>query len=399
MEPTAQVTTTVRHRMESSPVITTEADLRARMPDLSRAWVVGLDLRRASIDWPSCTLAGAGFAACTFDSEGVTTLTSLGAMVLPAFDPTDPDGPGFDPYRAHLYTNDELMDGYQPGAPDATLDARVGARTRTTPSTLDLVARGIHDACIEAALLRFVDEVAAPVVGLMGSHTTSRIDPTYRTTAQLAWELARAGFVVATGGGPGLMEAANLGAWMAAHAHAELGEAIAMLAPAPDYAADPPGFLEAALEVRTRFPDGATSLGVPTWVYVDEPPNQFATHVAKYFENSIRENGLLAVARGGVVFTPGGSGTAQEVFTDAAQNDYSLYDVRSPMVFLGVDHYTHERPGLFTAVQDLATRGGWGHLVRVVDTTDEVLAALRELAPVPPGSAAAGTACRPLRKR
>ncbi len=39
----------------------------------------------------------------------------------------------------------------------------------------------------------------------------------------------------------------------------------------------------------------------------------------------------------------------QATFTDAAQNDYSLYGPRSAMVFLGVDHYEHEQPGLLAA--------------------------------------------------
>jgi len=374
--------------MESPPVLTTVAAVREQAPALGGAWIVGLDLRGAEIDWAACDLHGAGFAACTFASGDEAAVATQGATVLSGFTP-GPDGPGFDPYRTALYTNDELMEGYVDGQPATTFDARVGARTIGRPSTVELVARGIHDACIEAALLRFVDEVAAPVVGLMGSHRTSRTDATYRATAELAADLTRAGFVVATGGGPGLMEASNLGAWMAHRPTTELTAALEMLAPAPDYDTDPRAFLEAALAVRARFPEGATSLGVPTWVYVDEPPNQFATHVAKYFENSIRENGLLAIARAGVVFTPGGSGTAQEIFTDAAQNDYTLYDVRSPMIFLGAAHYERERPGLLSAVRDLAAHNGWEHLVRVVDTPVAVLDALRELGPELPGVACA----------
>jgi predicted Rossmann-fold nucleotide-binding protein len=127
---------------------------------------------------------------------------------------------------------------------------------------------------------------------------------------------------------------------------------------------------------------------------VDEPLNQFSTHIAKYFHNSIRENGLLAIALGGVVYTPGGSGTAQEIFTDAAQNDYTMYDVRSPMVFLGTDHYERERPGLLDALRSLADGGGWSDLVRVVDDVAAAVSAIRELAPPAPNPP-----CAPLRKR
>jgi predicted Rossmann-fold nucleotide-binding protein len=178
------------------------------------------------------------------------------------------------------------------------------------------------------------------------------------------------------------MEAANLGAWLAADEDDSLDAAVAILEGAPAYDTEPAAFLDRALEVRRRWPNGSVSLGVPTWLYVDEPLNQFSTHIAKYFQNSIRENGLLAIALGGVVYAPGGTGTVQEIFTDAAQNDYTMYEVRSPMIFYGREHYERRAPGVVQAVRSLATRGGWTNLVRVVDDIDAAVAAVQELAPV-----------------
>jgi len=355
-------------------VVATVDELRARFPRLAGAFVVGLDLRDAAIDWDSAELVDATFAGCRLEEPEELEVRAGGAVVLPRL-----DGLGFDPYRAALYTNAELMAGYAAGRPDTTLDARIGELARTAPTPLETLARAMHDACIDAALVRFLASATGPVVGVMGSHATPRGDTAYRDAAELGRCLVREGFVVATGGGPGLMEATNLGAWLAAAPDAALGAAIAELALAPEYLPDPTGFLAHAREVRERWPTEGLSLGVPTWLYVDEPVNQFATHIAKYFENSIRENGLLAIALGGVVFTPGGSGTAQEIFTDAAQNDYSLYGVRSPMIFLGASYF--EGSGLVRAVRSLAAAGGWADLVRVVDDTDGVVATLRELAP------------------
>ncbi len=355
-------------------VIDTVSDLRRHLPRLVDAWIVGLDLRDVDVVWSEVQLRGAAFAGCVLSAGAETQVRAAGATVLPPL-----DGFEFEPYRSSLYDHAELMAGYVPGQPETTLDARIGRRTREPASPLETMARGIHDSSIDAALVRYLHDTDGRVVGIMGSHETLRTAPEYRQVAELARRLTTAGFFVATGGGPGLMEAANLGAWLATAPDDALDAALGCLAASPSYDADPAGYLTCALEVRERWPDGADSLGVPTWLYVDEPLNQFSTCIAKYFQNSIRENGLLAIALGGIVYTPGGSGTAQEIFTDAAQNDYTLYDIRSPMVFLGVQHYEHDHPGLVDALRDLAVHGGWADLVRVVDSTDDALAAISEL--------------------
>lgn len=52
----------------------------------------------------------------------------------------------------------------------------------------------------------------APCVTVFGSARLGREDPYYKLTEQLGGELAKLGFTVVSGGGPGLMEAANKGA-------------------------------------------------------------------------------------------------------------------------------------------------------------------------------------------
>lgn len=54
-----------------------------------------------------------------------------------------------------------------------------------------------------------------PAVSIFGSARMKRTDPSYKATMELGRELAKHGLAVITGGGPGVMEAANKGAALA----------------------------------------------------------------------------------------------------------------------------------------------------------------------------------------
>jgi len=279
-----------------------------------------------------------------------------------------PAGPGV---AGGLYTVASLYDRLDPDDPgswDRTYDHAAYAwfvdSATGKPRRLRLaeaIAARIHDANITAAIDRHLLEGRTKVVGFMGGHGNSRRDPAYRQFAAMARTLRRKGLQIVTGGGPGLMEAANLGAFLAPFGDDELDRCLQTLAGA-DHGPDQAGWLRTACETRARLlggdwkaeaPAASRNLGIPTWHYGNEPPNLFATAIGKYFYNSVREDGLVAVASGGLVFGAGAAGTVQEVFQDVTRNYYRAPgESPTPMVFVGRDFWDPAAYDATTAAPD-----------------------------------------------
>ena len=264
--------------------------------------------------------------------------------------------------RTRLYRIGELYRFYRPRAPESwtrsfdhavycwTLGADGKARKL---GAADTVAERLHDTAIGRATEDFLDACGRKVVGIMGGHDTPRDAPEFRKVAEIARRLQRRGFTIVTGGGPGLMEAANFGAFMAPYRAAAFDAALAMLAAHPA-AGDHAAWIASAASVRARLLGRwngrerreSWSLGIPTWYYGNEPPNLFASHSGKYFFNSVREDGLITIADGGIIFGPGKAGTVQEIFQNAPLNYYRTDGTAAtPMVLLGTRFWNPKKPG------------------------------------------------------
>jgi Possible lysine decarboxylase len=108
-------------------------------------------------------------------------------------------------------------------------------------------------------------------------------------------------------------------------------------------------WLKVALEVRAKAPRvlPPVSLAIPTWLYGAEPTMPFATHYAKYCQNSLREEALINNSRAGIIYARGGGGTMREVFQDVELNYYAKSpDDVTPMIFFDRDDYWRKDPEL-----------------------------------------------------
>ncbi|MBQ9678320.1 MAG: hypothetical protein IJV44_09320 [Prevotella sp.] len=283
--------------------------------------------------------------------------------------------------RTSLYSADELYAGYDPSNEETfktCYDTKVykhfietGKQAQTAEESL---ARAIHDHCIHVALDEFFKQHNSRLcLGIMGGHALLRTDPMYKKVVLLSKRLTEQGFIMLSGGGPGAMEATHLGAWMAGRTEKDVDAAIEILKVAPSF--KDKGWLATSFEVMRRFPRQGdyVSLGIPTYLYGHEPSAPFATHIAKFFENSIREDLILTVAFGGIIYTPGSAGTMQEIFQDAVQNHYLSFGYASPMIFLGTDFWTKEMP-VYPFLQDLIKLGKYKNLQLTLTDDFDVIA-------------------------
>ncbi|MBR1513305.1 MAG: hypothetical protein IJ622_03330 [Bacteroidales bacterium] len=290
----------------------------------------------------------------------------------------------FSTYPKRLYTSKILYDGYDfhdeptfATCYDSKVYKHYIDQGKQGHEVRETLARSLHDHFITHELYKMLDLYdEKDVIGIMGGHAKRRDDPGYRQIVFLSKKLTEMGRLMVTGGGPGAMEATHLGAWMAGRTEAEVDEALTMLTPSPTYRDE--GWLRRSFEVMERFPlqTDYRSLAIPTWYYGHEPTAPFATDIAKYFDNSVREDGIVTIAKGGIIYTPGSAGTMQEIFQDAGQNHYESVGYASPMIFMGKDYYTHCMPA-YSLLKELSDKGLFKNMILTIsDDNDEIIEAI-----------------------
>lgn len=151
-----------------------------------------------------------------------------------------------------------------------------------------------------------------PAVSVFGSSRAKATDPMYQACLETTRLLGEAGFGIITGGGPGIMEAANKGAREA----------------------------------------GALSVGCNIELPFEQRPNPFLDKQMNFRYFFVRKTMFMKYASGFLIF-PGGFGTMDELFE--ALTLVQTGKVRSfPIVMFGTDYWS----GLLEWVRDsMAARG------------------------------------------
>lgn len=355
----------MRYEITSIP----EFDARlAEVGDVRNCFIQAVHLNGYNFD--EIKVAGSIFLGCKFDPGAQSAIRRGGGLIFPRI----PNLP-FNPYRAHLWQAEDLYHGIHDGY-QASLDGTIYRWWKKSLATGDLeaeIACTLHDHSISDAVHDLITDDQLPhIIGIMGGHAAIRGNEAYRQVVELGWSLTTAGKTVVTGGGPGAMEAANLGGASTDDLATTLSYCD-RLAGSPTWAANPTGWVKTALAVKQSGHFERLTLGVPTWFYGHEPPNVFATGIAKYFNNALREEMLLHLAGGGVIYTPGAAGTVQEVFELMTNNYYAKAPNEIvPMVFLNRDYWTNQLP-VWPLVTSLAAGRYLAPHIHLVDTVAEAV--------------------------
>jgi hypothetical protein len=149
-------------------------------------------------------------------------------------------------------------------------------------------------------------------ISIFGSARTRPDDPDYAAAQETAALLARAGFAVITGGGPGIMEAANRGA----------------------------------------FDAGGLSIGCNIELPFEQGSNPYLTKGLKFKYFFVRKMMFVKYSLGFIIF-PGGFGTLDELFE--ALTLIQTQKIRNfPVVLFGSNYWN----GLLNWIRDQAMKEG-----------------------------------------
>ena len=182
-----------------------------------------------------------------------------------------------------------------------------------------------------------------PCVTVFGSARIKRDDPHYELTRKMGAAIARLGFTVITGGGPGIMEAANRGAKEA----------------------------------------GGHSVGCTIELPYEQPTNAYLDRCVRMHYFFARKTLLVKYSYAFVVM-PGGAGTLDELF-EAVTLIQTGKIKNFPIVIMGTEYWKELIDFISKMAQDGMIAASDLSLIYATDSVDEAIAHIRSKAIEPFG--------------
>ncbi len=175
-------------------------------------------------------------------------------------------------------------------------------------------------------------------VSFFGSARVTPGNAYYKMARALAERLAQEGYTMVTGGGPGIMEAGNRGA----------------------------------------FEAGGESVGLDIQLPNEQRRNKFVKK-SKGFHYFFTRKVMLSASAQAYVFFPGGFGTFDELFEIVTLIQTGKMSDQVPVILVGKDYWT----GLLTWIREQMMQRGFiepfeFNILRLVDTTDEAFAIIKK---------------------
>ena len=186
-------------------------------------------------------------------------------------------------------------------------------------------------------------------VTIFGSARTNPEDTWYKEATKIAEILAKDGFDIITGGGPGIMEAANRGAF-------EVQE-------------------NAAAEEKSKVGE---SIGLDIELPLEQRRNKYVRKGRGFYYFFVRKV-MLSYHSSGYVFFPGGYGTLDEAFELLTLVQTNKID-KVPIVFVGKDYWSPLSDWFKTTV--LEKYNGISKedldIYSIVDTAEEIYSIIKK---------------------
>jgi len=176
-----------------------------------------------------------------------------------------------------------------------------------------------------------------PSVTIFGSARVDENDKYYQAAREVAFKLAKKGFSIVTGGGPGIMEAGNRGAYEA----------------------------------------GGNSIGLNIALPTEQIPNKYANVILNFHYFFARKVMLVKYASAFILF-PGGYGTLDEL-TETLVLIQTKKLKPFPVILYGKEYWE----GLYNWLKDKVVKDGYLkkedlNLFRIMDDIDEIVEYIEE---------------------